>query len=350
VSSIGIFVGERGNWSFFRDIFADLRANYDTVLFQPKVYQTPLLYGRLNRWSLRHRVRSVMRRCDVAFFEWASELLEVATHQPKCCPVVTRLHAFELYAWGPRINWDRVDRVILVSEAMRRNFIEEYPAHADKTVVVYNGVRLDTFKPDPQDGSLNLGMLCSMIPRKRVYEAILAFHELRGRGIPATLHVAGGRVPGPGQDEYYIACHRLVKKLHLEDDVRFYERIEGTAEWLRQIDVFISHSFWEGHQVALVEAMASGCYCLSHGWGGVEEVLPAACVYVSDGELLDKISEYHSSPAAKKRELRATMRQLACSRFDAEVQKRRIRQVIDGLLPDGLADWSRGSERAAERV
>ncbi|MEI9813644.1 MAG: glycosyltransferase [Acidobacteriota bacterium] len=211
--SVGVFVGENkiGHSSTICS-----RISRRTTMFRftgPRPTNTPLLHGRLNRWALNHQITSILKSSDVAFFEWASDLLEIATHMPKYCPIVTRLHSFELHAWGGRINWDHVDRVVFVSEAMRRNFIELYPSHAGKTAEVYNGIRLDKFQPHTRKGGLNLGMLCSLLPRKRVYEAILSFAKLREQGVDATLHIAGGRIHGPGHDEYYVVCHKVVEDL-----------------------------------------------------------------------------------------------------------------------------------------
>jgi glycosyltransferase involved in cell wall biosynthesis len=330
---VGVFVGEQGNWSFFREIFEDLRAHYHTSVYEPKVYRTPMLHGRLNGWALRDRVRTILKQSNVGFFEWASELLEVATRMPKYCPIVTRLHAYELYAWGPRIQWDAVDRVILVSQAMRNNFIEEYPAHAGKTIVVPNAVRLDQFRPGVRTGStLNLGMLCSFYPRKRVYETILMFSKFHGRYPDARLYLGGGRIHAADSDEYYIACCRLVKKLGLEDAVHFDGPIARPAEWLPKIDVFISNSFWEGQQVALLEALASGCYCLSHAWAGAEEVLPPEFLCQTDDELFQKTMEYAALSLTEREARRARLRQIASSEFDVESQKQRVREILESTI------------------
>ncbi|MEI9813645.1 MAG: glycosyltransferase family 4 protein [Acidobacteriota bacterium] len=86
--------------------------------------------------------------------------------------------------------------------------------------------------------------------------------------------------------------------------MKFYEHIEGTADFLSNMDVFISHSFWEGQQVALLEAMASGCYCLSHRWMGVEEVLPEDNLYLMEDELIAKIAAYAACPPRRDRNAR----------------------------------------------
>ena len=263
MKKIGILVGEQGDWKFFHEICADLSEIYEPVIFEQKSYNTPLLHGRLNRWAFSKGVRTVLQNSDVSFFEWASELLVEASHMPKFGPMVVRLHSYELFAWAHRINWDPVDKIILVSQAMQRKFNELYPAQAAKTVVIYNAKPLDQFHPNPQRSfNFDLGMLASFVPRKRIYEVVVALHELRQQGVPARLHIAGGRVHGPDLDEYYVAIRQLVDRLNLQESVIFYDHIANTADWLRGIDIFISNSYWEGHQVALVEAMASGCYCL----------------------------------------------------------------------------------------
>ena len=139
-------------------------------------------HTRINNALLRNDMQSFLAANDVVFFEWASELLALASHLPKRCPIVTRLHRYELYQWADRINWDAVDRIILVSEAKRREFVARFPQQAQKIAVIPVGVDLQKFGYcdrafDAGAGS-NIGILCHLAPRKRVYELILAFSEL----------------------------------------------------------------------------------------------------------------------------------------------------------------------------
>jgi glycosyltransferase involved in cell wall biosynthesis len=329
---LGIFVGESGNWSFFRGINEDLAKHYETDIFERKAYRTPLLYGRLNDWAHIQRIRQTLQRNDICFFEWASELLLPASHMPKRCAIVARLHSYELYAWAPRVNWASVDRVILVSEAMRSKFCGLFPDHAHKTRVIYNAKELDVFAPGDRPFSFNLGMLCSINPRKRIYEVIIMLADLRSRGYPAHLHIAGGRLHGGDYDEYYVALHALVEKLGLNDAVTFYDHITSTAAWLRNIDVFVSNSYWEGHQVALIEAMAVGCQCYSHFWDGAEEVLPPENIYAAETQLADMLIAYSKLPEDVRKCERDRMRAIAIEKYDANHQYVAIRQVIEEAL------------------
>jgi glycosyltransferase involved in cell wall biosynthesis len=172
-------------------------------------------------------------------------------------------------------------------------------------------------------------MLCSISPIKRVYEVVLMLYSLRQKGYNAQLHIAGGTDEYP---RYDAAIHRMVEKLGLQDSVVFHGYITTSPDWLRTIDIFISHSFWEGQQVALLEAMASGCYCLSHWWDGVEEVLPLDNLYVTDAELQEKLIHFYHLPSSEKWARQMELRTIACEQFDIRQTQSRLRAVVDGLV------------------
>ena len=104
-----------------------------------------------------------MREHDVVFFEWASDLLAYATQFPKSCGIVTRLHRYEMFQWVPNINWAVVDKVILLSEAMRNKFIAQVPSLKNKTVVIPWAVASDKFQIRSQSLTGNIGTLCDWV-------------------------------------------------------------------------------------------------------------------------------------------------------------------------------------------
>jgi glycosyltransferase involved in cell wall biosynthesis len=175
-------------------------------------------------------------------------------------------------------------------------------------------------------------MLASLHPVKRIYEIVLMVSGLRRRGYDARLHVAGAKWHGGTLDEYHVSLNRLVEKLDLHGAVTFYDHVTDTAGWLQNIDVFISNSYWEGHQVALVEAMASGCQCYSHFWDGVEEALPPENIYVSENELAEKLIAYSQLDDESRWLLRMNMRNIACEKYDVGRQYTAIRKVMEDAL------------------
>jgi glycosyltransferase involved in cell wall biosynthesis len=322
---LGIAIQE--TWNFFEEIYADLASHYETNLFMRRIWKFPVFHTRINRYLFHRDLQHFMLGSDVVLFEWASELLAVATRLPKSCGIVTRLHRYEMYGWVNRINWDAVDKIIVVSQAKKREFIAKYPNQEDKLIVSSPSISLEKFTPSTKIYGGDIGTLCHLSPRKRVYELILAFYELLRSGGDFHLHIGGG--PDPAFEDYYHALQYLVDELGLREKVTFYGNVTEPWNWYPQIDIFISNSYSEGLQVALMEAMASGCYCLSHKWDGVNEMLPSDQLYYSDNELVQKIINYDESPEVDKQEISRSMRRIACEKFDINQTKAQFRQVIE---------------------
>lgn len=329
---LGVVIEE--TWDFFHTVYANFEASCDTRLFRRRGLKSGPFHMRINNALLRSDLQSFMAANDVVFFEWASELLALASHLPKRCGIVTRLHRYELYQWADRINWEAVDSVILVSEAKRREFTARFPAQAHKIAVITEGVDLNKFQFKPKPFRGNIGILCHLSPRKRVYETILAFSELAAQEPGLHLHIAGSA--GPAFGDYKEALHFLVRKLQLESRVTFYGSVKDTWNWYPNIDVFISNSYSEGLQVAPMEAMATGCYVLSHHWHGADELVPPENLFFTDRQLQEKLLAYMALPEAQKLAAAEAMRRRACEHFDERAHLPRINQVV----ADAAAAWS----------
>ncbi|MCB0109699.1 MAG: glycosyltransferase family 4 protein [Caldilineaceae bacterium] len=333
MDKVGVLVGEHGHWGFFKEIYADFQRQYATQLFVEKTYNLPLLYGRLNRWAYHSQIRSLLAHSDACFFEWASELLVPASFMTKRCPIITRLHSYEVNVWAPQVNWENVDRIIFVSHYIRKKFLEVYGAQEEKTCVINNGVDLQRFAPTVNKPfAFNIGMMGTILPVKRIYEALFTIAELVGRGYRPHLHVAGGKDRSGHYEGYHIAILRAIEKLKLRDYVTMHGHVTDTERWLREMDIYLSNSYWEGQSVALLEAMASGCYALSHFWDGSEDILPAAQLYGRDHELVEKLIAYSQLSATEKEDRRQQMRAIACQHYDIRETSQQIRQIIDETI------------------
>lgn len=324
---LGIAIEE--TWDFLHEIHADLAAHHDVTLFRRRQVGLPVFNARLNRALFRRDLGAFLRANDVVFFEWASELLAAASHLPKKAGIVTRLHRYEMYRWADRVNWDAVDRIILVTEAKRREFVRRFPAQDAKVVVIPEAVSLQRFQPAQKTFSGDIGILCHLRPRKRVYDLILAFHRLNQLRPGFHLHIGGGEAPGFG--EYYEAMRALVRKLKLDNDVTFYGHVDKPEEWYANIDIFISNGYSEGLQVSLLEAIASGCYSLSHFWDGADELMPADTLYFGEAELVERILCYADMPETERERRRQALRQVVASRNDVDKTKREIRELIEAI-------------------
>jgi glycosyltransferase involved in cell wall biosynthesis len=194
-------------------------------------------------------------------------------------------------------------------------------------VVIPEAVPLATFKFQEKPFGGNLGILCRLTPRKRVYELILAFYELNQKVDGFKLHIGGG--PHMRFGDYYEAMERLVSDLKLQDRVIFYGNVTDASQWYSNIDIFISNSYSEGLQVSPMEAVASGCYCLAHRWAGADELLPDENLYFTDHELINKILDYAQAPLEDQKARRQSLVSRVQDCFDMEKVKIQVRSVVE---------------------
>jgi glycosyltransferase involved in cell wall biosynthesis len=314
-------------WEFFHVLHTFLSKRYITSVFKPRIPGIPIFRERAERFLLQRDLDQLFRDNDAVFFEWASDLLALATRRPKIGPIITRLHRWELYAWAHRVNWEAVDYIILVSEAKREEFLKQFPSQAAKTRVIPACVPLSRFSYTDKEFSGDIGTLCHLIPRKRIYDLILLFAELLEDDPSLHLHIAGD-VHAEHLD-YHSSLQHLVDRLSLRPKVTFHGFVDKPWEWYPRIDIFISHSYSEGMQVAPMEAMASGCYTLSHHWQGAEELLPPDCIYVGNRELKEKILSFICASREEKQAQRIRMHREAVKRFDIERACLQIAEIID---------------------
>ncbi len=323
---IGVAINE--TWAFFNDIYTELQQHHSVSVFEPrKKPNLPIFRERLNRKLFADDLTNFMRSNQVVFFEWSSQLLAAATQLPKTAPIVTRLHRYELYHWADQIDWNKVDRIIVVSEAKRNEFVARVKGQDHKLVVVPESVSFTRFQSAERRFNRDIGTLCNLTPRKRVYELILAFVDLGLHQKGYRLHIGGGE--HERFKDYYDALISLPERLGVSDGVKFYGKIEDSVGFYRNLDIFISNSYSEGLQVSPIEAIASGCYCLSHHWPGADELLPVENLFMTDSQLGQRLEAYETLSETEKREKQAGLRRQIIARFDGEKISQKIRQIIE---------------------
>ncbi len=324
---IGIVINE--TWSFFQEIYDLFQKQHQVEIFQPSPVSTPILKQRIQRYQLQRDMDQFARTNQVLFFEWASESLVHFSFRPKQSGIVARLHRYELYQWADKINWENVDQLIVVSQAKKSEITQDFPPLKDKVTVITEAVNLEAFHFQPQPFRKQIGTLCHLSPRKRVYELILAFEESQLYQAGYTLHVGGGKHPKFG--DYYAAIHQLVERLGLQKTVRFYEHVDDAKAWYQQIDIFISNSYSEGLQVSPMEAIASGCYCLSHHWDGADELLPAENLFVTAMEMNQKIKDYAALSSAQQLQKITQLSERVSQNFDIQKTSAEILSLVESV-------------------
>jgi glycosyltransferase involved in cell wall biosynthesis len=323
-----------GHAGFIGDLLTDWKSRYETNVYHFHYMKLPFLQERVNRWRLKLSLKNFCNKNDIIFFEWAGPLLVSTSELFINVPIIVRLHSYELYQYAEHIKWDSINKVILVSIAMQRKFNAKFPSHADNTRVLSHGKLPDKFYPVKKTFGCNLGMLGNVTPIKRVYETILTLYGLKERGYLANLHIGGEPREGQFDQRYFSSIKRAVNKLGLENQVIFHGKVTAPATWLQNIDIYISNSYWEGQQNALIEAMASGCFCLSHFWDGSEEILPVNYLFRNDEELQAKIIDYINLTEECKQKHQRRMREIFDAKFDFNITKLEFRRLFEEVYFD----------------
>ena len=202
-------------------------------------------------------------------------------------PVVITIHGGDVTVYFKRLLGRRLglwalsnsDRVIAVSDALRREVVEEYGANGEKITVIANGVDVTKFAPLPRaeaSDSLKLGGDASRI----LYVGGIQ----RSKGIDYLLKAAA-RLAGTspraievllvGDGDYMGAAKLLADELGIADSTTFAGQ-RPHAEipfWMNACDVLVLPSLSEGFGVVLIEAMACGKPVVATRCGGPEDIV-----------------------------------------------------------------------------
>lgn len=322
-------VANKETWTFLQDIFDYLQARYPIKVFSPRKWPFPFFHSKMDHYLLRQSLKKFMQEQEVILFEWASELVVEASDmwQPGYAALVVRLHRYEMYKWVDRIKWGNVAFVLLNTETMRQKLLERTGIPPERAVVVPPvGILKERICREPRKLQGTIGILCSLIPRKRVYELILAFAKLIQDRPGLELHIGGDR--RGDYRSYYEALQALVEKLNISESVNFNGRVEDKWSWYSGIDIFVSYSYSEGMQVAPLEAAASGCYCLSHWWEGAEEIFPWEQLFLTDAEFIGKALDFLQAPDEQRYQMRLPFLQFADEVCDPEKINRKVEEVL----------------------
>lgn len=164
-----------------------------------------------------------------------------------------------------RKTFASLDGIALVSENCLEQFFEFFPEYQQKTQVVPNilSPQLVREKAGAADAAVEKAKLdfCTVcrcdVQVKGLDRLLKAFYELKQEGIARDVrwHLIGG-----GKD--FDLFRQEVRRLGMEDTVILYGNLRNPLPYLRQMDVFVLASRYEGKPVSVTEAQILGLPCL----------------------------------------------------------------------------------------
>ena len=163
----------------------------------------------------------------------------------------------------------RLDKIVTVSEASRRE-IQRYFGIPEKDVaVVYNGTDAELFRPMPGvPKQTDLLFVGRTEDRKKGLGTLLEAMALLPDHI--TLKIVDGRIPDDGLVMRFLRRHRIEDRVKL---VRRMLSIEELVEQHSTARAAVVPSFFEGFGFPASEAMACGLPVIANAAGALPEVV-----------------------------------------------------------------------------
>ncbi len=232
----------------------------------------------------------------------------------------------------------RLDKIVTVSEASRRE-IQRYFGIPEKQVsVVYNGTDTELFRPVPGTPiHADLLFVGRTEDRKKGVGTLLEALALLPEHV--TLKIVDGRIPDDGLVMRFIERHRIAHRVKL---VRRMLTIPELVEQYSTARAAVVPSFFEGFGFPASEAMACGLPVVANAAGALPEVVGADG---SAGRLVPP-RDAHALAAAIRKVLEDPARTAAMGR----AARQRVEHVFQWRTAAAeLADVFTETIRAAHR-
>lgn len=187
----------------------------------------------------------------------------------------------------------KADRLIAVSEDVKKDIIKHLKYPEDKIDVIHEGIDHDIFKPiaspERKEGvslnHLNILFAGTEIPRKNLVRLIEAMSIVKKTLPNARLIKVGGSLNPEGRK----LIKNKISELGLEESVIFVDEVsqQDLAHYYNQVDLFAFPSLYEGFGFPPLEAMACGCPVVCSNKGSLPEVAGDAALIVNAEDVRD---------------------------------------------------------------
>jgi len=173
-----------------------------------------------------------------------------------------------------RLTRRRVARVIAVSKAVAASLREQKIFDEAQIIVVRHGIdlsRFQSFVGRTESKTLRVGILGELSPVKGQKEFVRAAAIVAAQRADLEFMIAGR--DNSSDRQYSRELKELIESTGLAQRIRIIESTIDVAEFLSQLDVFVSASSSEAFGLAIVEAMAAGVPVVATASDGACEVI-----------------------------------------------------------------------------
>lgn len=166
-----------------------------------------------------------------------------------------------------------LDYFVPISESIRDEFLEKSPKLLrENQCVPYiaNGIDLKDFTyvgETTKDGqTIVLGNASRLSHQKGLDLLLPSLKILKDKGIPFIMKIAG-----EGEERDFLI--KLAHELGLQDNVEFIGHIDNVSDFVKEIDIYVFTSRYEGTARSMIEAMACGKPVVAFNTSSMREVV-----------------------------------------------------------------------------
>jgi len=293
----------------------------DIVKFVEQRFPVRIFQGRTEQ-----QLYELMQWCDIAWFEWCTNLPVIASKLPKVCKTIVRLHRYEAYiGWPRQVNWNNIDLLITVGNSFVKDAIlETVPDIEERTrlVTIPNGVNLEKFRFIERPQGKNIAFLANLRMTKNPSLLLQCMQKLHYIDPEYRLFFAG-RFDDPALKQYVM---HMTEVLGLRDVVRFDGFQSDVNDWLADKHFIVSTSISESQGMGILEAMACGLKPVVHNFPGASEIFPEEFLFNISEEFCRQICDGPYEPRK--------YRQFVEQRYSLKSQLQRINELLKGFEAD----------------
>ena len=280
------------------------------------VYQTP-------KWKVGKRIQQLSAICIkekidivVVHNDGTSILVYyfLLMKKQKNCIYIRYLHSVFEKEYYYQQNWlsnaykkyliqrflKKSDRMIAVSECVKKSFVDNFTVNPDKIEVIYNGIHMGQMDRDKIYGNINNdGNDGNKDRSEKSIELLYVGRLVKVKGIDVLLKAISRVIEqyphtilrlvgdGPGRASF----EEQAKQLGLSRNVLFEGFHLDKEVYFKQADIFIYPSRWqEAFGISIVEAMSYGLIAIASKVGGIPEIIEDGINgYLYENEDSDKL-------------------------------------------------------------
>ena len=186
-----------------------------------------------------------------------------------------------------KVEWDKVDDVIFVSESIKQNVLSKISILPKNIHVIPNGINLKKYKFKTTKKRKNIAYAGYLNYKKGPMLLLHAFKAIYDIDNEYKLYIAG-----KFQDERYVLYfEQMIRDMGLENNV-FYEGWQTNLDsWLENKDYIICTSLLESQNMSVMQSMAKGIKPLVHNFVGAKEIYDKKHIWSTISQLVEMVKE-----------------------------------------------------------